>query len=71
MSSGMWDACRIGNSGKPGGNPVTPDQAGVEVELRDGVNQLLIQVTHQGDRESLYARFLDPHRQLVYPEGNK
>jgi hypothetical protein len=49
--------------GKPG-DAAAPDQVGVEVELRPGVNQLLFQVTYQGDRATLYARLLDPQRKL-------
>jgi putative heme-binding domain-containing protein len=53
--------------GKPG--TAAPDQASVEVELREGANQLLFRVDYQGDNEALYARLLDPERKLRYPEG--
>jgi putative membrane-bound dehydrogenase-like protein len=54
--------------GKPGSDKASPDQANIDVELREGVNQLLIQVTYRGDKEALYARLLDPQRKLKYPE---
>jgi hypothetical protein len=54
--------------GKPSGEP-GPDQAAVGVELREGVNRLLLQVSYQGEKEVVYARLLDPLRRLKYPEG--
>ena len=54
--------------GRPGGGPVEPDRAGVEVELKPGRNRLLFRVKYRGDREALYARLLDPQRKLRYPE---
>jgi hypothetical protein len=51
--------------GKPGGE-AAPDQAGVDVELRPGGNQLLFQITYRGDREALFARLLDPQRRLSH-----
>jgi putative heme-binding domain-containing protein len=54
--------------GKPGSEKAGPDQANIDVELREGANQLLIQVTYHGDKEVLYARLLDPQRKLRYPE---
>jgi hypothetical protein len=53
-------------AGKPGSGQAAPDQAGVEVELREGINRLLLQVTYQGDNEVMYARLLDPERRLRY-----
>src|SRR5262249_10364928 len=58
-------------SGRPGVSQATPDEAGVDVELREGVNRLLLQVTYQGTKEALYARFLDSLRKLRYPEVGK
>jgi putative membrane-bound dehydrogenase-like protein len=58
---------RLVYEGRPG-NAANPDQAGVEVELTAGANQLLIRADYQGDREAVYARFLDPDRLLRYPE---
>jgi putative membrane-bound dehydrogenase-like protein len=55
--------------GKPAAKDLAPDQAVVEVELREGVNQLLIQATYKGDKEAVFVRFLDPQRKLRYPEG--
>jgi hypothetical protein len=58
-------------SGRPGTSQALPDQAGVDVDLHEGVNQLLFQVTYQGSKEALYARLLDPQRKLHYPEPAK
>jgi hypothetical protein len=56
-------------NGKPADSgPAAPDQASVEVELKKGVNQLVLQVTYKGDKEAVYARLLDPQRKLRYPE---
>jgi putative membrane-bound dehydrogenase-like protein len=55
--------------GKPAGKDLARDQAAVDVELHEGVNQVLIQATYRGDKEALFARFLDPQRKLRYPEG--
>jgi putative membrane-bound dehydrogenase-like protein len=51
---------------KPGNAPATPDQAGIDVELRFGVNRLLFQIAYRGDNESVYARLLDAERRLIY-----
>jgi putative membrane-bound dehydrogenase-like protein len=56
-------------SGRPGTSQAMPDQAGVDVDLREGVNLLLFLVTYQGSKEVLYARLLDPGRKLRYPEA--
>jgi putative membrane-bound dehydrogenase-like protein len=58
-------------NGRPGVSQATPDQAGVDVGLREGVNQLLFQVTYQGSKEVLFARLHDPLRKLRYPESEK
>jgi hypothetical protein len=55
------------HKGKPG-ESAAPDQVSVEVELREGSNRLLFQVTYKGDKEALYARLLDPQRKLRYTE---
>jgi hypothetical protein len=60
--------------GKPGESasvhgPAAPDQADVDVDLKEGVNQLLFRVSYQGKEEALYARLLDPQRKLKYPEA--
>ncbi len=57
--------------GKPGSSRALPDQAGAEVELQEGGNRLLIQITYQGRKEALYARLLDPLRKLRYLEAKK
>jgi putative heme-binding domain-containing protein len=57
--------------GKPAPKDLAPDQAVVDVELREGANQLLIQTTYRGDKEAIFARFLDPQRKLRYPEAKQ
>jgi putative membrane-bound dehydrogenase-like protein len=64
----VWLNGRLVYDGQPGNGPVQPDQTGVEVELRQGGNVLLLQTTYQGDKEAVYARLLDPDRKLRYPE---
>ena len=54
--------------GKPANSQPAPDQASVEVELKEGVNRLLFQITYQGDNEVMYARLFDPERRLRYRE---
>jgi putative membrane-bound dehydrogenase-like protein len=58
-------------NGKPGNGAAAPDQAGVEVALREGANHLVFQVAYRGDKEALFARLLDPDRKLRYPEAEK
>jgi putative membrane-bound dehydrogenase-like protein len=58
-------------AGTPGSAPAAPDQAAAAVELRTGLNRLLLQVTYQGDNEGVFARLLDPERKLRYPEKAK
>jgi putative membrane-bound dehydrogenase-like protein len=53
--------------GKPGDGK-GPDQAGADVELKEGTNTIILKVTYKGSKESLYARLLDPNRKLRYPE---
>jgi putative membrane-bound dehydrogenase-like protein len=55
--------------GKPDTGPTAPDQVGIEVELREGVNQLLFQAAYQSNKEMLYARLLDPQRKLQNSES--
>jgi putative membrane-bound dehydrogenase-like protein len=56
-------------NGKPADQgPAAPDQAGVEVELKKGVNRLVFQMTYKGEKETVYARLLDPNRKLRYAE---
>jgi hypothetical protein len=54
--------------GEAGKAPARPDQVSVNVELKEGTNVLLIQVTYRGDKAALYARLRDPERKLRYPE---
>jgi hypothetical protein len=54
--------------GRPANEPAAPEPAAVEVQLREGKNQLLFQVTYRGAAATLYARLLDPQRRLTYPE---
>ncbi len=53
--------------GKPGDGK-GPDQAGADVELKEGTNVVVIKATYKGGKEALYARLLDPNRKLRYPE---
>ncbi len=55
--------------GKPGTSRALPDQVGFDVDLNQGVNRLLFQITYQGNKEALYARLLDPLRKLQYSNG--
>jgi putative heme-binding domain-containing protein len=63
----VWLNGRLVYKGQPG-KGTTPDQASVDVPLKQGVNHLLFQVNYKGDREVLYGRLLDPNRKLKYPE---
>jgi hypothetical protein len=59
-------------TGKPAENgPAAPDQVSAEVELRKGVNQIILQVTYKGEKESVFARLIDPQRKLRYPESRE
>jgi putative membrane-bound dehydrogenase-like protein len=53
--------------GKPGDGK-GPDQVGVDVELKEGTNTVILKATYKGGKEALYARLLDPNRKLRYPE---
>jgi putative membrane-bound dehydrogenase-like protein len=64
----VWLNGKVVYSGQPGNRRAVPDQVGVDVELRPGVNRLLVQVKYKGSKEALYARLLDPQRKLRYPE---
>jgi putative membrane-bound dehydrogenase-like protein len=57
--------------GRPSNGQATPDQAGVDVQLREGLNRLLFRVGSSGDNGALYARLLDPERRLIYPANKK
>jgi putative heme-binding domain-containing protein len=56
-------------SGRPGSGSLQPDQAAIDVELREGTNRLLLEVHYDGENEAVYARLLDPDRRLQYSEG--
>jgi hypothetical protein len=64
----VWLNGKVVYNGQPGSRPSQPDQAAIDVTLKEGVNQFLIQATYQGDGEAVYARLLDPDRKLTYPE---
>jgi putative membrane-bound dehydrogenase-like protein len=64
----VWLNGAVVYKGTPGRSQASPDQAAVDVELREGVNHLLFQVTHWSEGTALYARLLDPQRRLRYPE---
>jgi putative membrane-bound dehydrogenase-like protein len=46
-----------------------PDQAGIDVQLKAGVNRIDIQAATAPTRGAIWARFLDPDRKLRYPES--
>jgi putative membrane-bound dehydrogenase-like protein len=56
---------------KPGAGSAAPDQAGGDVDLKEGANRLLFRVSYQGKQEVLFARVLDPQRRLRYSETGK
>jgi len=45
-----------------------PDQAGVDVELRERSNTIVIEMSDGVENGSIFARFHDPERKLTYPE---
>jgi putative heme-binding domain-containing protein len=49
------------------GKQSEPDQAGIDVELREATNRLLIAARYRGDKEAVFARLLDPERKISYP----
>jgi hypothetical protein len=65
----VWLNGKMIYDGQPGQGPAQPDQAGVDVTLNEGSNQLLLQITYQGENEAIYARFLDPDRKLRYGDA--
>jgi putative membrane-bound dehydrogenase-like protein len=52
--------------GMPADGAAAPDRAGVEVDLQAGRNTLVFVLWYRGTRDVLFARLLDPHRQLSY-----
>ena len=50
--------------GRPGDGRAAPDQAAVDVALREGPNRLLFRVIYRGDKQILFARLLDPQRKV-------
>lgn len=52
--------------GTPGPAPASPDQAAVDVQLREGDNHLLFVVESREGEHGLYARFLDAERKLQH-----
>jgi putative heme-binding domain-containing protein len=65
----VWVNGKSVYKGKPTNGAAGPDQAGVDVQLRKGVNMLLFAVQYRGAKEALFARLLDPQRKLEYPES--
>jgi len=55
-------------AGTPG-KAAEPDQAGVEVELKEGGNEVKVEVRYSGDQAAVYLRLLDPQRKLHYHDG--
>jgi putative membrane-bound dehydrogenase-like protein len=67
----VWLNGKTVYQGKPGNGLAAPDQIGVDVQLRPGVNHLLFRITYRGNKDALYARLVDPERKLQYPEVGK
>jgi putative membrane-bound dehydrogenase-like protein len=65
----VWLNGKAVYDGKPGAAPANPDQAGVDVTLQAGVNRLVISVRYAGEKEGVFARFVDTQRVLRYPEA--
>jgi putative heme-binding domain-containing protein len=63
----VWVNGKLVYDGKPGDGR-DPDQAGADVELREGTNQIVLKATYKGGKEGLFARLIDPNRRLRYPE---
>jgi putative membrane-bound dehydrogenase-like protein len=63
----VWLNGKAVYEGTPGDG--SPDQAGVDVELRPGENRLYVRAAYQGDKAAVFARFLDPDRKIRYPEA--
>lgn len=56
------------------GSPVSEGQstsAGIEMALRESWNEIQMQFSYQGERETLAVRFHDPQRSLRYPEPGR
>ena len=53
---------------KGSGGPAAPDQVAVEVQLRAGVNRLVIDTHSEGRGEAVFARLWDPDRRLRYAD---
>jgi len=64
----MWLNGNVVFEGKTGAKEANPDQMGIDVSLVSGTNRLVIEMKYQGSRSSVFARFLDPSRQLRYRE---
>jgi hypothetical protein len=62
-----WVNGKLVYEGKPGDGR-DPDQAGADVELREGTNQIVLRATYKGGKEGVFARLLDSSRRLRYPE---
>jgi putative heme-binding domain-containing protein len=64
----VWLNGELVYQGTPGGGRAEPDQDGVAVQLRPGVNRLLFEVRCGSEGGVLYARLVDAERKLRYPE---
>jgi putative heme-binding domain-containing protein len=63
-----WLNGKLVYEGRPGDRDAQPDQASADVELAPGTNQIVVEVRYRGERQAVYARFLDPDRKLTHPE---
>ncbi len=58
-------------AGKGSNSNAQPDQSGVDVSLKAGVNTIKLTTSHEGKNEALFLRFLDPDRKLRYVDEAK
>ena len=54
--------------GRPSLRPAAPDQTAVPVELSAGKHKLVVRAVYRGGKESIYLRFADIKRQLIYSD---
>ena len=67
----VWLNGKVVYEGHAGTGSPAPDQIAVDVELPQGENRLYLRISFAGDKDAVYARFLDPNRKIRYPEGER
>jgi putative membrane-bound dehydrogenase-like protein len=60
---GVWLNGKLIYRSKPGKNAPAPDHHSVPVLLQSGINRIILEVSYR-DRTALFARLLDPNREL-------